>query len=214
VSRLARMVGRITAGGSRTLVAGLLLAGAMVAVVAVGQQIANRSYHRAAVTEVARIGPASRLLTDMLSADESVNGYLTTLDPFRLLAYQESSSAFTNGVDRAIRASGDAPAVQAQLHSLSAFADAYRSRAARALQLANVSQTIRALRVIRGALNPFRHAHARLMATLQSRRLDAVREADRWSNVVLGVSIAAVVLGCLALALIAGRRPGRGPLQA
>jgi CHASE3 domain sensor protein len=205
------MVGQITAGGSRTLVAGLLLAGAMVAVVAVGQQIANRSYHRAAVTEVARIEPAGRLLTDMLSADESVNGYLTTLDPFRLLAYEESFGDFVNGVNRGVRASQDAPSVQAQLSGLSALADAYRTRAARALQVASTSHTVAALRAMRGALNPFRRAHGRLMSTLQSRRLNALHEADRWSNVVLGVSIAAVVLGCLALALIAGRRPRPRP---
>ena len=117
-------------------------------------------------------------------------------------------------MNRGVRASRDAPSVQAQLSGLGAAADAYRTRAARALQLANTSHTVAALRAMRGALNPFRRAHGRLMSTLQSRRLDAVRDADRWSNVVLGVSIAAVVLGCLALALVVGRRPARGPLRA
>ena len=213
MSRPRRLVDRIAGGGWRSALAGVLLAGAMVAVLVVGQRIANGSYHRAAVAEVARIEPASRLLTDMLNAQASAEGYVTTIDPFRLIAYQGSLAAFAADVERAIRASGDAPSVQAELRRLDLLANAWRRGVGRALQSASIGHTVAALRVLDGALNPFIRDHARLMATLQSRRLDAVHDADRWSAVVLGVSIAAVVLGCLALALVAGRRPARGPLR-
>jgi hypothetical protein len=52
------------------------------------------------------------------------------------------------------------------------------------------------------------------MSQLQERRLDAVRDGDRWGAVVLIVSIAAVALGALALVLVARRRLVSGPLRA
>src|SRR5205823_11309728 len=62
----------------------LPISGVMVAVLVVGQRIANGEYHRAAVTEVARIQPTSRLLTDMLGAQSAAEGYVATLEPSRL----------------------------------------------------------------------------------------------------------------------------------
>src|SRR5438309_4869584 len=70
---------------ARMAVVAVALVVVLAAVRIVGQRVSSSRYHQAAVTEVARIQPASRLLTDMLNAQTAVQGYITTIDPFRLL---------------------------------------------------------------------------------------------------------------------------------
>jgi hypothetical protein len=97
---------------------------------------------------------------------------------------------------------------------MDALATGWQRQAFEAFRQAETAHTVVALRTLRGALDPFIREHRELMARLQARRLSAVHDADRWSDVVLGVSIAAVVVGSLALALVPGRRPPRRVLEA
>jgi len=205
---------RLSVLANRWVLAGALVAGAMVAVLVIGWRVAGDGYHRAAVTEVARIGPASRLLPDALSAQTAAQGYVTTLDPSRLLGFQAALRDYATDMRRALSAGGGVSDLQDRLRRLDGLAAGWESQVVQAFRQAETAHTVVALRMLRGALNPFIREHRGLMAALQSRRLTAVHDADRWSDVVLGVSIAAVVLGSLGLALVAGRRPPRRVLEA
>jgi signal transduction histidine kinase/CheY-like chemotaxis protein len=195
-----------------------LVAVALVVVLAVvriaGQRVSSSRYHQAAVTEVARIEPASRLLTEMLNAQTAVQGYITTIDPFRLLSYSESFERFALGVNAARKANADAPEVLAHLDRLNELANEWRTVNARALQIANIGRIAGALRMTRGRLNPFINEHRGLMGRLQQRRLDAVSEADRWGATSYWISNAAIGLGGLVLVFFAVRIARRvlGPL--
>ena len=200
---------RLSVLANRRVLAGALVAGALVAVLVIGWRLAGDGYHRAAVTEVARVDTGSRLLPDMLSAQTAAEGFVTTLDPSRQLAYQVALRDYAADMPRARDAGAGVAGLQDRLRRLDALAAGWRRQVVTAFQQALIAHTVVALRTLRGALDPFIREHRGLMAALQSRRLTAVHDADRWSDVVLGVSIAAVVLGTLALALVAGRRPPR-----
>jgi len=197
-----------------------LVAVALVVVLAavriIGQRVSSSRYHQAAVTEVARIQPASQLLTDMLNAQTAVQGYITTLDPFRQLTLEESLLAFSRGIDAGRKSNADAPEVLQRLDQLNALANQWQSVNVKAITAAGSGQTVRALRMTRGSLNPFIREHRQLMALLQQRRLDAVSQADHWSAISYWISNGAIALGGLILVFFAVRIARRvlGPLGA
>ncbi|MDX6645549.1 MAG: hypothetical protein QOK40_1276, partial [Miltoncostaeaceae bacterium] len=201
---------------ARMAIVAVALVVVLAAVRIVGQRVSSSRYHQAAVTEVARIQPVSRLQTDMLNAQTAVQGYITTIDPFRLLAFQDALIAFSRGIVAGRQANLDAPEVLARLERLNDLANTWQGLNVRAMRIAEFGRTVQALRMTKGALNPFNLEHKQLMALLQQRRIDAVREADQWGATSYWISNAAIALGGLVLIFFAVRIARRvlGPLGA
>ena len=199
---------------ARMAIVAVALVVVLAAVRIVGQRVSSSRYHQAAVTEVARIQPASRLLTDMLNAQTAVQGYITTIDPFRQYALQEALLAFGRGIDAGRKANTDAPEVEERLDRLNTLANEWQTVNFRAMTIAEIGRTVRALKMTRGTLNPFIREHRQLMTLLQERRLDAVSQADHWGAISYWISNAAIGLGGLILIFFAVRIARRvlGPL--